>query len=179
MNEFLFEINRSILWQNWLSSPTYDTFRPWRVIQIQVIRIQLIFIRRSTDSSFHQIIFKCMAKLLQSFNLYTKWNQMISRLIMSGLRATAASGPLALNVSNTHHHAHVSLSVSISFWRGTETRFRQEPPISRSSKPAQIFGKVIGYGREVPAWSHWDRFDSRPNAAWLWAASGRGKLRAS
>lgn len=30
-------------------------------------------------------------------------------------------------LQNTHHHAHISLSVFISFWRGTATHFPQEP----------------------------------------------------
>ncbi len=94
-----------------------------------------------------------MTKLLESLNLYTKLHQIIPRFIISCLRATAASGPsLWMSPKHTSPCSYKPLSFHL-FLKGHRDSFTTRASISCYSKPAQIFGKVIGYGYEVPAWS--------------------------
>lgn len=97
-------------------------------------------------------------------------NQMISRCTVSCVGAAAASGP---SPKHTSSRSCKPLGFHLRL-KGHRDSFSTRASISCSSKPAQIFGKVIGYGYEVPAWRpFW--FETK-NAARVRAGVGTMRL---
>lgn len=138
----------------------------------------LFYSQRKSEISLTE--FKWMAELLESLNLYTKLNQIISRSLIS---SCVRQQPQVLHfecLQNTHHHAHISLSVLISFSEGAQRL------IFYKSLNFLLFqtSANIWKGDWLRLWSACLEptrpfFDLRQNAVWLWAASEQGELRGS